>query len=649
MGSDFELTIGENGQPQFLYIDKGRKKANVGNKLSDFTMQRELGKGHFGSVCLVKSKLTKKVYAMKEIKSDRYKNEEQRQEIQKEIKLLENLDHPHVITYFSSFKENGNFYIITEYINGGSLESFINRNKKEGKYPDERKVWDLLIQSLSGLLYLHETKKIIHRDIKPDNILLDAEGNLKISDFGVSAIKSEEVEDLVRCHNTIRGPICFMSPEMALGGSYDFKSDIYMLGLTFFFVLSNELPETKIQLGPLLIPIRRKEAKIPENYSPEIRNFIMKLLSPPDQRPTAKRAFAEAIGLFTFKFLKVTSVISVLECLYSIPQIRNYFKSEKVNSYTTNDDKKYFITKRFKDCLYYIDPLNFNYDEAINKCLELRMVLFTKKEGINKSTEIDIFDLIQSVLEDIHSELNKPIKKEVKQIPGANNIIDDYIEKNNKNEEENIDETNEQSVVNAIMKKFTEKYISKISEQFYYISKTEHECPECQRILKYSSLIHYACGLYPERATKYLDKKNLDVIDLFKHYRKKRLYIDENEQCKYCNKVQKDINRTKIFYTCPLNLILQIEYNKWDSFTLTINEFINIAEFVQMRNMLQTNYMLMGAIFSETNSGEPRKYVSYSRDMNNQWKFFNGNSIVNSNFNELQNHKHIQGLFYTNN
>ena len=90
MGANFDYTMDQDGQIQFLYIDKGRNKVNVGNKLSDFVVQKVLGKGHFGRVFLVISKLTNKVYAMKEILQDRYNNEEQRREVQKEIKLLEN-------------------------------------------------------------------------------------------------------------------------------------------------------------------------------------------------------------------------------------------------------------------------------------------------------------------------------------------------------------------------------------------------------------------------------------------------------------------------------------------------------------------------------------------------------------------------------
>ena len=178
-----EFTLDENGQPQFLCIDKGGEKINVGSKLDDFKIVKPLGKGHFGSVYLVTSKLTNKLYAMKEIQCSKYKSQEEVNQVEKEIKLLENLRHPHVITYFNSFKQNGNIYIIIEYINGGSLEQLLITNIKRKTRISEKVLWDLLIQSLSGLLYLHEKKKIIHRDIKPDNLLLDSEGHLKISDF----------------------------------------------------------------------------------------------------------------------------------------------------------------------------------------------------------------------------------------------------------------------------------------------------------------------------------------------------------------------------------------------------------------------------------------------------------------------------------
>lgn len=85
MKTKIHLTINKEGQLIFN-IEKGNQKLDVGNKLSDFKIEKELGKGNFGSVYLVTSKLTNKEYAMKEIKSKRYKNEEERLNIQKELK-----------------------------------------------------------------------------------------------------------------------------------------------------------------------------------------------------------------------------------------------------------------------------------------------------------------------------------------------------------------------------------------------------------------------------------------------------------------------------------------------------------------------------------------------------------------------------------
>ena len=633
MGGEIELMTDTNGKPQLLFIDKGGKKVNVGSKLSDFTIVKKLGEGHFGSVNLVTSKITKKLYAMKEIKENRYDSEQQRLEIQKEIRLLENLHHPHVITYFTSFRENGNFYIVTEYINGGSFEDLLKKNISQGKFIEEKTIWDLLVQSLSGLLYLHENKKIIHRDIKPDNILLDLEGRVKISDFGVSAIKSEEVEEYVKCHGTVAGPIQFMSPEMCFGGSYDFKSDIYMLGLTFFFMMSNDLPEKRIRFGPIFLPIKNPNAKIPDTYSPTLKKFIEKLLNNPEERPSTKRAYSEAIAFYTCKYLQVTSIFSTLECFLSIPAIGPYFKSEKIQSYIdsdeSNENRKYVVTKIFKEGLFYADPNNFNYELAKVECIKLRLMLYAGKENKNKDTEINLFDLVPDLLGHLHKELNK-----------------DSSNSEAKNEEQ-IDNTNEQAVLTSTMKRFSEKYRSKITDQFFYLSKTTHECPDCQRIIKYSSDIFSVCIMRPDRAAIYLDKKNLNIIDLFKHYRKKRLYTNENTYCKFCGKNQEKVNRSKVFYTSPYNLILEIEYEDEKEFNLTIDEVINIQDFVEMKNLSTVNYNLVGAIFKEKNENEYKKYVSFTKKTNGGWIYFDGNTIKESSFNELAKHNNLQMLFYS--
>jgi len=633
MGGNLELMTDSKGKPQIIFIDKGGKKINVGSSLSDFNIEKKLGEGHFGSVSLVTSKITKKLYAMKEIKLNRYRTKVQFNEIEKEIKLLENIHHPHVITYFTSFREKDSFYIITEYINGGNLENLIKKNLKLNKNIEEREVWDLLIQSLSGLLYLHETKKIIHRDIKPDNLLIDLEGHLKITDFGVSAIDREDVDEILKNHGTVIGPIDFMSPEMASGCNYDFKSDIYMLGLTFLFILSKEIPEKKLDFGFMFVPIKNPNARIPDIYSPFLKDFIYSLLSSSNNRPSAKRAYLEAVSYYTVKYLKITSICSTIECLFNIPQITQYFKSDKIKEYIekdkNNEEKIFIYTQTFKDTLLHADPTNFNYDLARADCTKLRILLYSVKEKINSSNEISITYFIPDLFNHLHQELKDKINK-----------------KNEINSKEKIDETNEKAVITETMKKYSEEYNSKITEQFFYLTKIVYECVKCQNKIKYACKINCLCGMTPDRAAIYLNKKELNIIDLFKHYIKKRTYTDENIKCNKCGEICKEVNKSKIFYTSPVNLILEIGYSDETKFKLNIDENIDIGEFVERKDISKYKYSLVGGIFSEQED-EGKKYVCICKNKNVGWIYFNGNAILKSSFNELINHNKLKILFYT--
>ena len=626
--------LDNNGQPRFLCIDKGGQKVNVGSKLSDFNIVRNLGEGHFGSVKLVTSKLTNKLYAMKEIKASRYKTDKQRKQVEKEIKLLENLHHPHVITYFNSFRENEDFYIVIEYINGGSLEDLLIENIQKGKRISEKTIWDLLVQSLSGLLYLHTKRKIIHRDIKPDNLLLDSEGHLKISDFGVSAIKSEDAEELLKCHGTVAGPIQFMAPEVCIGDMYDFKSDLYMLGLTFFFMLSNKLPEKKLTIGPLIIPIPDPSAKIPDVYSQDLKDFINNLLKDPEARPTTEEAYNNAVEFYSLKYLKTTSVCSSLICLFSIPEINKYFQTEKLANKILSDEMNgtdnYYITKTFKETFLAVNPYSFNAQNARLECLKLRLVLFIDKERMQQSPEIELNTFMARLLSSLHKELNK------------------YQGNPQNNQISNIDQANEKAVLKKEMNTFITEYRSKLSDEFYYISKLKEQCSKCNNVIKYLCGINSLCAMYPDRTAKHFKKQNITVKDMFRHYNKTRLFTEVNVNCKFCGNVDA-VNRTKIFYTCPYNFILEICYSDEKSFNLSIDEYLNIQEFVERKDYSKYNYYLVGAIFLEEAQNEEFNYISISRGNMGGWIYYNGNTVQNCTFNDLMNHKHLKMLIYSTN
>ena len=639
MGADYEYSFDENGMPQLLYIDKGRKKTNVGEKLSDFTIEKQLGKGDFSSVYLVKSKITKKIYAMKEVRAERYSNDKQKSEVQKEIKLLENMDHPNVITYFSSFTENGNFYIITEYLNGGSLEDVIKLLKEKGKVVDEKKVWDFLAQTLSGLMYLHENRKIIHRDIKPDNILWDKDGNIKISDFGISAVNRENIEDILKCHNTVVGSIKFMSPEMSKGNNYDFKSDIYMLGLTAYKLMNLEIPDG--------VSITSNDVyKLSNYFSKDLKDFIKKLLNENvKERPSAREAFFLAISFYTVKYMKITSILSVLNCFLAIPTLGSYFKNNKIKEYIDNDKGKrnYVVTKTIRNTFNLISFDNFNFESAKIECLILRMLFYAKEEKLRKMPEIDVITVIEDVCNSAHKEINKCKNYNTNPKPKHNSINEELLGYTI----DEIDESDEKKVTENVCRKLQENFRSKISDLIYFITKTIYQCPQCNSKIKIEGTFNCAYCLRPERAVNWLGKKKITINELFKHIGKKRLIQEINMKCKYCSNNQEDVMVYKKFYISPLNLILGFIYSNKSIFDLQIEEFIDISEFVERNDINKSKYRLIGAIFTEQFEKEEKRYVSYTRDVYGQWKYFNGKYLSNSDLNELQNHEHIEALFYT--
>ncbi|CAN1340195.1 Mitogen-activated protein kinase kinase 2 [Linum perenne] len=189
--------------------------------LADIDTIKVIGKGNGGTVQLVQHKWTGQFFALKVIQMNI--EESACKAIGKELKINQSAQCPHVVMCYQSFYDNGAVSIILEYMDGGSLADFL-RNVRTIPEPY---IAAICKQVLQGLLYLHHEKHVIHRDMKPSNLLINHRGEVKITDFGVSAIMQSSTGQA----NTFVGTYNYMSPERINGGKYDYRSDIWSFGV----------------------------------------------------------------------------------------------------------------------------------------------------------------------------------------------------------------------------------------------------------------------------------------------------------------------------------------------------------------------------------------------------------------------------------
>ncbi|XP_039164670.1 mitogen-activated protein kinase kinase 2-like [Eucalyptus grandis] len=202
--------------------------------LADVDTIKVIGKGNRGIVQLVQHKWTGQFFASKVIQMK--VEESARKHIAQELKINQSSQCPYVVVCYQSFYDNGTVSIILEYMDGGSLVDFLRKVKTI----PEPFLAVICKQVLKGLLYLHREKHIIHRDLKPSNLLINHRGEIKITDFGVSAIMASTSARAL----TFVGTYNYMSPERLTGNNYCYKSDIWSLGLVLLECATGKFPYT---------------------------------------------------------------------------------------------------------------------------------------------------------------------------------------------------------------------------------------------------------------------------------------------------------------------------------------------------------------------------------------------------------------------
>ncbi|CAK9146155.1 unnamed protein product [Ilex paraguariensis] len=197
------------------------KDTDLQFSLEDLETIKVIGKGSGGVVQLVRHKWVGTLFALKVIQMNI--QEDIRKQIVQELKINQASQCSHVVVCYHSFYHNGAISFVFEYMNRGSLADVI----RQVKTILEPYLAVVCKQVLQGLMYLHHERHVIHRDIKPSNLLVNHKGEVKITDFGVSAMLANSMGQ----RDTFVGTYNYMAPERISGSTYDYKSDIWSLGM----------------------------------------------------------------------------------------------------------------------------------------------------------------------------------------------------------------------------------------------------------------------------------------------------------------------------------------------------------------------------------------------------------------------------------
>lgn len=241
---------------------------------------QKIGEGSFGKAFLVKDKENSQQYVIKEINISKMSNKE-REESRREVAVLANMKHPNIVLYRESFEENGCLYIVMDYCEGGDLFKKINAQK--GVLFSEDQILDWFVQICLALKHIHD-RKILHRDIKSQNIFLTKDGTIQLGDFGIARVLNSTVE-LAR---TCIGTPYYLSPEICQNRPYNNKSDIWALGCVLYEMCTLKHAFEAGNMKNLVLKIISGSfPPVSVHYSYDLRNLLSQLFKRnPRDRPS---------------------------------------------------------------------------------------------------------------------------------------------------------------------------------------------------------------------------------------------------------------------------------------------------------------------------------------------------------------------------
>ncbi len=241
----------------------------LGNR---YTIVEKIGEGGMAVVYKAKCSLLNRFVAIKVLRREFINDEEFIEKFRREAQAAASLSHPNIVNIYDVGIEGDIYYIVMEYIDGKTLKDIIN---EKGKLTTKETV-KTSMKVVDALIHAHENK-VIHRDIKPHNIMVTSDGRVKVTDFGIARAATSST---ITSTDSVMGSAHYFSPEQARGGYTDEKSDIYSVGIMMYEMCTGKLPFTGE--SPVSIAIKQIQedvvppTEVDPDISKDLENIIMK-------------------------------------------------------------------------------------------------------------------------------------------------------------------------------------------------------------------------------------------------------------------------------------------------------------------------------------------------------------------------------------
>ena len=466
-------------------------------KLSFYKFGRLIGKGAFGKVNLGLHILSGKIVAIKSFNKKKLKDENSKKKIYNEINLMKNLKHNSIVKILETIETQNYILIIMENVSGGDLLTYVKKrtklNEKTSKF--------IYKQLITSLQYIH-SKKIIHRDIKLDNILIDLNNNIKLCDFGVGKIYNN-INDI---YNNINdkftdqcGTPAYIAPEILLNKSYNGPPvDIWSSGVVLYAMLSGTVPFKSNNIKDLHNIIINGSYKKIDFVSNDANNLIQKLLQVNPQKRISIQEILNHPWICSDNNCEDNNINHInkienftLKNLYTINDKENkdiFTKSNILAPFSSSIDSKNLNDKSaLLNSEIEIENENLNFNENAN--------ILNRQYELNNNGEIDHGILINHLEEKEENKKENNIKEEIfnnnenyqfentllkniKSAPENNNYMKYYKENSKRN---NSSLTNSSTLV--------DENIIKIMENFGYKRDYIYKC-------LYNNELNYATATF---------------------------------------------------------------------------------------------------------------------------------------------------------